>query len=172
MAESHSKTTMAKQVKMAKNSIKAMCILMLTVAMTLLSCNRKTVYDQYGHTPVTGWEKNDTLSFHVRPMEQEGEYVEQLGLRINGAYPFMSLCLVVEQRVHPSGFTFRDTVNCRLTDNMGNIQGHGISYYQYQVPITSIHLAQGDSIDVFIRHNMKREILPGISDIGLKITRR
>ena len=30
---------------------------------------------------------------------------------------------------------------------------------------------QGDSIHVAIRHDMKREILPGVSDIGIKISK-
>ena len=157
---------------MSKNNLNLVIILMLTVATTFVSCNRKTVYDRYGHTPITGWEKNDTLSFHISPMEQDGEYAEELGLRINGAYPFMSLWLVVEQRIYPRNVTLRDTVICRLADSMGNIQGHGISYYQYKIPVIELQLAKGDSIDVFIRHNMKREILPGISDVGLKLTRR
>ncbi len=154
------------------NSIKLITIALLTVAATLVSCNRKTVYDRYGHTPITGWEKNDTLSFYVSPMAEGGNYAEELGLRINGAYPFMDLCLVVEQRILPGNLTLRDTVNCQLADNNGQMKGHGISFYQYNIPITELKLSKGDSLQVFIRHNMKREILPGISDVGVKLTRQ
>ena len=28
---------------------------------------------------------------------------------------------------------------------------------------------QGDSIHITVRHDMKREILPGVSDIGVKV---
>ena len=38
----------------------------------------------------------------------------------------------------------------------------GLSIYQ---------MHQGDSIHVAIRHDMKREILPGVSDIGIKISK-
>ena len=46
-----------------------------------------------------------------------------------------------------------------------------MSYYQYQVPVNDITLQQGDSLHICVRHDMKREILPGISDVGIKMTR-
>ena len=35
-----------------------------------------------------------------------------------------------------------------------------------------MEIEQGDSLRINIRHNMKREILPGIADVGIKFTRR
>ena len=64
-----------------------------------------------------------------------------------------------------------DTVNCQLIDNNGVSKGQGISYYQYNFPINIYQMHQGDSIHVAIRHDMKREILPGVSDIGIKISK-
>ncbi|WP_417163197.1 hypothetical protein [Segatella sp.] len=46
-----------------------------------------------------------------------------------------------------------------------------MSYYQYNFPINIYQMHQGDSIHVAIRHDMKREILPGVSDIGIKISK-
>ena len=53
------------------------------------SCKDSMVYDSYSHTPIAGWEKNDTLSFDIPPLAASGYYQEHLGLRITGAYPFM-----------------------------------------------------------------------------------
>lgn len=64
-------------------------LMVLTVATALVSCNRKTVYYHYEHTPIEGWEKNDTLTFNVSPMAVAGDYREHIGLRINGSYPFI-----------------------------------------------------------------------------------
>ena len=152
--------------------MKTSVLILFTVATTWMSCNRKTVYDQYGHTPIAGWEKSDTLQFSVKPMEAAGTYAEELGLRINGAYPFKGLTLIIEQHIYPAETVVRDTLNCALTDDNGNATGKGISYYQYNIPMKDLQLKQGDSLQVFIRHNMKREILPGISDVGLKMVRK
>lgn len=140
----------------------------------LSSCKDDLVYDQYIHTPIAGWEKNDTLSFEIPPLGTTDDYEEQLGLRITGAYPFMGLTLIVEQSIYPNKNKHNkiekvDTIQCDLIDNNGITKGQGISYYQYNFPINIYRLQHNDSIHVTIRHDMKREILPGISDIGLKI---
>ena len=143
----------------------------------LSSCKDSLVYDSYTHTPIAGWEKNDTLSFEVPPLAASGYYQEQLGLRITGAYPFMGLTLIVEQTIYPDKekkwekIEKVDTIQCDLIDKNGVTKGQGISYYQYNFPINVYHISEKDSIHVTVRHDMKREILPGISDIGLKLSR-
>ena len=150
-------------------------IIGLCSTMTFLSsCKDNLVYDQYIHTPISGWEKNDTLSFDIAPFDSTGAYEEQLGLRITGAYPFMSLTLIVEQSIYPNKskkdkIEKVDTIQCNLIDNNGITRGQGISYYQYNFPINIYQFHKNDSIHITIRHDMKREILPGISDIGIKV---
>lgn len=141
------------------------------VAVSLSACDNGTVYDKYNHTPITGWEKNDTLFFNVPAQKKNGRYRQEIGLRTNAAYPFTGLTLVVEQTVEPGHRQFTDTLDCRLSDDKGNILGQGISYFQYNFILSDVELFEGDSLHVCVRHIMKREILPGISDIGLKMTR-
>ena len=89
----------------------------------------------------------------------------------------MGLTLVVEQTVYPDKGkkwqkTLRtDTIQCNLIDKNGVTKGQGVSYYQYDFPINEYSMSTGDSIHLTVRHDMKREILPGISDIGLKVER-
>ena len=148
----------------------------MATLVTLPSCNQQTVYDKYAHTPIAGWEKNDTLSFDIPPLWEAGHYSERLGLRITGDYPFMGLTLIVEQNIYHNNKKMAseskiDTINCQLIDKNGTTKGQGISYYQYNFPINIYKMHQGDSIHIAIRHDMKREILPGISDIGIKISK-
>ena len=150
---------------MSRNS--AAILLTIFFAVALVACNRKTVYHHYKHTPIAGWEKNDTLTFDIGPLADDGHFREEVGLRINGMYPFMSLCLVIDQTKYPGGLLRQDTLNCSLIDNLGNVKGKGISSYQYNFHLTDVSLAAGDSLRVCIRHNMKREILAGIADIGI-----
>lgn len=145
--------------------------IIFTVTLGITSCNRKTIYNHYNHTPLTGWERNDTLTFGINPMTATGVYKEELGLRINESYPFMKLTLVVEQEIVPSGIIRYDTLSCQLVDKNGDVKSSGVNYYQYNYHITNLSLNKGDSVTVRVRHNMKREIMPGISDIGIKISR-
>ena len=143
----------------------------LTVALALTSCNRKTIYSHYEHTPIAGWEANDSLTFDVKPITTEGIYDETVGLRISSAYPFMGLTLIVDQQL-PVGIHYIDTLHASLIDHDGTIQGLGISFFQYDFLLRSLPLNKDDSLHICIRHNMKREILPGISDVGITLTRK
>jgi gliding motility-associated lipoprotein GldH len=136
------------------------------------SCNRKAIYSHYEHTPLAGWEKNDTLIFGISPVKEDGIYHEEVGLRINDLYPFMSLNLVVEQMNVTQGTLLqRDTLNCSLVERDGRVKGRGVSFYQYNFHLNDLNLVVGDSFAVYIRHNMKREILPGIADVGIQLTK-
>ena len=130
------------------------------------------VYSHYEHTSAAGWEKNDTLNFGISPVKEAGDYHEELGLRINDDYPFLGLCLIIQQTVLPSGYRHNDTLNCNLFEKNGVVKGSGIKHYQYNYHVNTIRLSAGDSLNIQVRHNMKREIMPGITDIGIRVEKR
>lgn len=135
--------------------------------MAFVSCDNAMVYSHYEHTSLAGWEKADTLFFKVDSLKKGGQYREGMGVRINGDYPFTRLCLVVEQRALPSGFRRSDTLFCDLFDHDGAISGgSGVSLFQYEFRLPEVNLLKGDSLMLTVHHNMKRDILPGIADVG------
>jgi gliding motility-associated lipoprotein GldH len=146
-------------------------IALLAVALTLVGCNRKTIWSHYEHTPLEGWEKNDTLSFSIPYIAQTGIYKERVGLRIGSTYPFMGLTLIAEQQVFPLGAIHSDTLSFHLVEHDGTVLGYGIGYYQYSIPLRTLQLNKGDSLQINIRHYMRREILPGVSDVGIILER-
>jgi gliding motility-associated lipoprotein GldH len=143
----------------------------LAVALGLASCDRKTAYFHYMHASVSGWGKNDTLTFDVPPLSA-GAYREDLGLRIDNSFPFMGICFVIKQTFLPSGYVHCDTVNCRLFGEDGEKKGPGISYSQYLFHINTLRLQEGDSLHICVRHNMKREIMPGVVDVGIRLQKQ
>lgn len=152
------------------NRLLLLGIIVLTVTAGFCSCDRKTIYYHYENTPLAGWEKNDTIMFDVSPVTA-GSYRQELGLRIDDDYPFMGLCLVIRQVILPSGYEHSDTLNCSLVDEKGNKKGTGLSCYQYQFHVNTLRLQDGDSLHITVRHNMKREIMQGIRDIGIRMVR-
>ena len=118
----------------------------IAVAVAVSACGGGTVYSKFVSTPVDGLEKNDTVVFDVPPVALPGRYSMEMGHR-------MSV----------------DTLDCRLYDNDGNGLGRGVSIYQYGFALPDTDLQKGDSLHVRVRHVMKREILPGITDIGLSM---
>ena len=77
--------------------------------------------------------------------------------------------MIVEQKVMPGNVTRCDTVTCELTDDKGKVKGNGISNYQYVFHVSDRHYHKGDSLHISVRHDMKREILPGITDVGISL---
>ena len=146
-------------------------ILFVTVAVALMvaACGDGRVFDKFVPTPVDGLEKNDTVTFDVPPVVASGSYRQEVGLRITSDYPFKSLSLEVKQTVEPGHRVSTDTLACRLYDDDGNLLGQGLSMFQYGFMLPEIDLRKGDSLHVRVRHVMKREILPGITDIGFSM---
>ena len=121
------------------------------------------------------------MRFCVPPVRQSTVLHEEVELRISDRYPFMGLSLVVEHttvpantsrkagKTLPAGLMRTDTLNCSLVDQNGNFKVKGIGYYQYHFHLTDISVNEGDSLVIAIRHAMRRETLPGIADVGLKL---
>lgn len=141
------------------------------LTLTLAACGMKTVYNHYEHTELAGWEKIDTLTFNVPKAQEAADYGMSVGLRMTGKYPFQRLTLIVERTVYPSHKTTADTLNCQLVTPDGRVLGQGVNAYQYTFPVADFRVHEGDSLHITVRHDMKREILPGISDVGIKLTR-
>ncbi|MBR1411819.1 MAG: gliding motility lipoprotein GldH, partial [Prevotella sp.] len=50
--------------------------------------------------------------------------------------------------------------------------GTGINHYQYTFPLATIDLEKEEALRIIIRHDMKRELLPGITDVGIQMTKK
>ena len=142
------------------------------LAAGLTACDESLAYSHYEHTQLAGWEKSDTLFFDTPRIKNNGRYRVELGLRTTGDFPFTSLSLNIEQHILPANTTKNYKVTCRLMEDNGLTRGQGVSIYQFAFPIADIDLQEGDSVQFRIRHDMKREILPGIADIGIKLSRK
>ncbi|HBN46811.1 MAG TPA: gliding motility lipoprotein GldH [Prevotella sp.] len=151
--------------------MKALTAILLS-GLLCVACTGNKVYDHYNHTPIGGWEKIDTLKFDVSPLKKSGLYATSMGLRINNAFPFISMTLIVEQTVLPANKTVIDTINCPLVDKNGRVKGKGVGFYQYHFPVSLMTLHENDSLHITVRHDMKREILPGVSDVGIELERK
>lgn len=150
---------------------KPIAIVALLTLMVLCGCQRQVAYHAFHHVYEPGWDKTDTLHYDVKPLEADGNYRLDTELRTDKNYPFQQLMVEVEQTVYPSKETFHNVISCELISEKGVISGDGISYFQYQFHVRDLSLHQGDSIHISLTHNMKREIMPGITDVGVRLSR-
>lgn len=154
-----------------RNRFLLLCLLAATL---LVACDRTRVYDNYCHTPLSGWEKADPVEFAIPPVAEAGDYAAVVGLRISETYPFTNLALVaVVDTWHAADTATTQTISlsCPLFSKEGHPLGAGLTYWQYDFPLAVLHLQQGDSLHVAIRPDMKRDFLPGINDVGFSLTK-
>ena len=142
----------------------------LAVALAVAGCDRKTIYHHYEPTSLSGWEKDDTLFFSMKPATQAVILHRVIELRTDDSYPFRNLSLIVEQTTFPSQLIRRDTLDCQLMTPDGIVLGWGVTLHQYRFRLPDISLTEGDSLCLSIHHNMRRETLPGIADVGIRMT--
>lgn len=142
----------------------------LFILMLMLSACGGTVFDHYEHAPLGGWDRNEAMRFCVPKQQEAVSCAEQLGLCIDNSFPFMRMTLIVETKISPSGEVLRDTLNPQLIEKNGHPTGSGINNHQYTLPVRDLHLNAGDSLTISVRHDMKREVMPGITEVGIKLT--
>ena len=147
-------------------------LLILATGLLLCACGRQKIYSRFEHVSDTGWEKVDTIDFYIPPIAESGTYHEALELRIDNTYPFQSLTMEVTQTVFPENKENIYNKVCQLIDKKGNIIGSGISLFSYTFPFNNIMLNRGDSLHITIVHCMKREIMPGVVDVGVTLTKQ
>jgi gliding motility-associated lipoprotein GldH len=135
----------------------------------MAACNSGTLYSSYVSMGGEGWNRQDTIHFNLNPMEHAGLFAEEVGLRTNGAYPFTTISMIVEQQAQPSGLHRTDTINVSITDKEGTVLGEGICLYQYHTQLKPMKLLKGDTLSVDIRHNMVRQQLNGVNDVGFTL---
>ena len=165
-------TTKAKaKTRTTGRNIRHILLLFAFAAAALAACDSGKVYDRFLHTPTNGWEKNEGVAFDIPAVSHDGTYRMNLQLRTDNSFPFQSVTLVVEQTLAPRDTTLADTILCRLASDNGKILGDGINIYQYSFHLNTRHYAAGDSTHVSVRHIMKREMLPGVTEVGIRLQR-
>lgn len=146
-------------------------LMLLVGAGTLTGCERRPAAFAYRSAPTDGWEQGDTLQFHVDSLARTGRYQLTLGLRTSVAKPcpFQSVWIVMRQHWHHPDTVMTDTVECRLTNAKGDVTGDGVTLYTTTCPVKQLWLDQGASADISVAHIMRREILTGVADVGIRL---
>ena len=156
-------------------------IAQLLIGILLLSlpvaCQDNRTFNSYKHIKIGGWARNDTVMFNI-PRQWEGHYSMELDVRATYKFPYRSISMIVEQQIIPANkhhipvTSTTDTINCRIFDNNGNMLArNGIFTSENTNYLSSFHLNRGDSLRLTITHIMSRDELPGISEIGLCLSR-
>jgi gliding motility-associated lipoprotein GldH len=142
---------------------------LIVAVLALAACTVDALFSSFQPISGEGWLRTDTIRFYTSPIPADGLYSEELGLRTNSRYPFMQLSMIVNQQTRPSRIDRTDTIVVSLTDNEGIVQGEGICHYIYSIPLQAVQLNKGDTLLVSVHHNMIRQQLEGVTDVGFTL---
>ena len=150
-------------------------ILFLLVAVMVVSCDKKRVFDEYKSVG-KAWHKDTIVSFELPEMDTVKPYNLYINLRANDAYPYNNLFLIVSLD-QPDGITKVDTLEYLMADEDGNLLGDGFSDIKESRLVYKERLKfKNGKYDVRIRQAVREtgkisgvDALNGISEVGFRI---
>lgn len=146
------------------------CAVIITAACLFTACDTQTAYHHYESVAPEGWARQDTLTFAIDTIIQRGNYDATLCIRTNATYPFRNLAVRTAINISPRDTTVSRQMEMTLRQVDEHKDRSSITYFTHHEPIATLALQPGDSITVKVTHNMRREVMQGITDVGIKLT--
>ena len=146
--------------------------ILISMVLVNISCSHKEIFFEYHSFKSAEWNRNDTIVFHVKIKEISHPYDVSVELRNNDNYPFSNIWLFVDYKM-PGGKSRTDTIGTDLADIYGKWYGTGLSLYNLSIPYETTILFPDTGTYIYsIRQGMRIDPLKGISDIGLKVSKK
>ena len=156
--------------KKMKNLLFKLMILLSAIT-GVISCSHKEVFFKYHSISNSEWNRNEQAVFQVNIEDSSQPYNLSLELRNNNSYPFSNIWLFVDYKM-PDGTSRKDTVSAELADVYGKWHGKGLSLHNISIPYKTSFLYPDTGTYIYtVSQGMREDILKGISDIGLKVSK-
>ncbi|MDR0541074.1 MAG: gliding motility lipoprotein GldH [Dysgonamonadaceae bacterium] len=145
---------------------------LLCVFGLLSACSQPEVFSEFHSFPYSEWDKKEAIRFEVPVYDISASYDVIIALRNNNAYPFRNIWLFIEYKT-PGGSMRADTLCTDLADVYGKWYGKGISLYACSFPYQlNVQYPDTGIYTYTIRQGMRADVLEGVSDIGLQISKK
>lgn len=142
------------------------------LCLLLLSCIGDVVFSKYESIPDEGWMQADTLKFETSACDSAAMQ-GILALRIKNTFPYAGISVVVEQEISSANKRRRikDTIDCKLINSHGKIEGKGVSRFQYEFPSRQFSVTDSCTISTKVYHIMNVDTIPSITEVGFTLKR-
>lgn len=134
-------------------------LMLLTLVIT--SCNREgeiTCYEDIEDPE--GWYEKDTIYLRPDSVSIAGTYRCDISIRTTATYPYRNFSVIAQVK----GTQERRTLHF-------DIERSGAPYNEQQATLGQLTLSRGDSIVVAVKQNMRRETMPGVAAVGVRLTK-
>ena len=151
--------------------------LVLLAALTLFSCDKKRVFDEYKAVG-SAWHKDSIVSFNLPELDSTKRYDLFVNLRANDNYPYNNLFLIVALE-KPNGFTKVDTLEYQMAAPDGALLGNGFSDIKESKLYYKENINLKGKYKVLIKQAVRETgkvpgvtLLEGITDVGFRIEKK
>ncbi|MDR2691401.1 MAG: gliding motility lipoprotein GldH [Dysgonamonadaceae bacterium] len=136
------------------------------------SCVQNEVFFEYHSFKKDGWNREAVAAYHINIDNTADLFDVSLEIRNNNDYSFRNIWLFIDFQ-SPGGSVRTDTVGMNLADVSGKWYGTGINLYSLSIPYeTAVRFPRKGTYTYSIRQGMRENPLKGISDIGLRISKK
>ena len=147
-------------------------LICISIFLGTVSCSHKEIFFNYHSFTDAEWYRDIPAVFNVTIDDNSQPYDITVELRNNVNYPFSNIWLFVDYKT-PDRNSRIDTISADLADAYGKWCGKGLSLYNLTIPYkTSVLFPDTGTYIYSIRQGMRENPLKGISDIGLKVSKK
>ena len=144
--------------------------LVILITISIVSCDRKRVFEAYHTIGEKGWNKDSLVVFNVALTDTIRTHNLYVNIRNKGTYPYSNLWLFLTIG-SPDGKLLTDTVEFSLAEPSGRWKGSGIGdLHDSQILYkSSVFFPHKGKYSFRIKQGMRDNVLQGIRDIGMRI---
>ncbi|MGL5317653.1 MAG: gliding motility lipoprotein GldH [Bacteroidales bacterium] len=148
-------------------------VLCTLFSFVLFSCLEKDAYSQFHAIKNMEWGTKDTLTFQSQLTDTLRNYLIELEIRKDVKYPYRDLWLEIAIQ-QDSVIQRCDTLHLFLSDKHGRPMGTGFGTLYQQSDTLGQNFMPDNSHPYLIkvRHLMSDDFLYGISDVGIRISKK
>lgn len=145
------------------------------VALLLLAsaCDSSVVFEEHQPIPAEGWHYKNLVVFEALVNDTTNLHNLYIDVRNTTDYGFNNFFVFLDIEF-PDGNILRDTIECALADRTGKWTGRGFGKIRSNRFLfrTDVWFPLEGTYVFRIEQAMRREVLEGISDIGLRIEKK
>ncbi len=136
----------------------------------LASCDSSKYFDENLSLPGDAWPMDEALTFNVNIDDTVSTYRFFINVRNSTSYKYNNIYFFLTT-TYPGGGMSRDTIECMLAARDGSWLGRGSGKYRdSRIPIrTQIRFPRKGEYVLRLNQAMREEILPGISEAGIRL---
>jgi len=147
-------------------------VALLLSMLAIFSCAHNEVFFEYHSFTNSEWNRNEPAVFNVIIADNSQPYDVSIELRNDNSYPFSNIWLFIDYKM-PNGSVRADTIGAELADVYGKWYGKGMSLYNLSITYEKMVLFPDTGTYTYsISQGMRENTLKGISDIGLKVSKK